>query len=77
MSEFVTHEVDGDIGIVTIDRTERLNALGTPVLKGLEASFADLETAGVTVVILRTAGDRAFVAGADLKELADFSIEEF
>ena len=73
MADFVHHSIDGDRGTVTIDRDERLNALGTPVLTGLAAAFDALADAGVRVVIIETAGDRAFVAGADVKEFDDMT----
>lgn len=68
MADFVHHRIEGDHGVVMIDRDERLNALGTPVLTGLAESFDTLEAAGVRVAVIETAGDRAFVAGADVKE---------
>lgn len=68
MADFVHHAIDGDRATVTIDRDERLNALGTPVLTGLAEAFDALEAAGVRVATIETKGDRAFVAGADVKE---------
>ncbi|MDX1746113.1 MAG: enoyl-CoA hydratase-related protein [Halobacteriales archaeon] len=73
MADFVHHRIEGDHGVVMIDRDERLNALGTPVLTGLAEAFDALEAAGVRVVIIETAGDRAFVAGADVKEFGAMS----
>lgn len=53
-----------------------LNILGTPVVKALRAALAEVaQRAEVRVVVLRGDGDKAFVAGADIKEMADFDKE--
>jgi enoyl-CoA hydratase len=75
-SDHVFTQIDGDIGTVTIDRPEQLNALNTKINDDLRAAFAELE-GETNVVILRTEGDRAFVAGADLEEIADLTNQEF
>jgi len=62
----VTHDVDGDVATVTIDRSDKLNALNADVFRELEAAFESVE-GEARGVVLRTAGDRAFVAGADIK----------
>ena len=62
----VTHDIDGDVATVTIDRPDKLNALNDDVLRELEAAFEAVE-GEARAVLLRTAGDRAFVAGADIK----------
>jgi enoyl-CoA hydratase len=55
--------------VVTFNRPEKLNALSTPLLERLAATFDDAEAdAGVRVVVITGAGDRAFVAGADIEE---------
>ena len=67
MAEHVTTAVDGRVATVTIDRPEKLHALDRAVLEGLIEAFTDLPGA-VCVAILRTTGDTAFVAGADMNE---------
>lgn len=62
----VTHDIDGDVATVTIDRPDKLNALNADVLRELEDAFESVE-GDARAVLLRTAGDRAFVAGADIK----------
>lgn len=77
MPEFVSTATDGAVGTVTIDRPDQLNALNTQVNDELYDAFDELDDGTVDVVIFRTTGDRAFVAGADLTEIAELSNQEF
>jgi enoyl-CoA hydratase len=66
----VTVEVHGGIARVVLNRPEHLNALNGAVFDQLISAFAELDRAAdVRVVCLAAAGDRAFSAGADLKEM--------
>ncbi len=66
--------VDGVIAVVSIDRPAARNALSTQVIAELLALAGDLElTDEVRVVILTGAGDKAFVAGADIAEMQALS----
>jgi enoyl-CoA hydratase len=61
---------DGRVSVVTVNRAEVLNALDTALLEELLATLGDLareETCGA--IILTGAGDRSFIAGADIKEM--------
>lgn len=71
-------ERDGGTVTVVIDRPSSLNALSPDVLDALAAAFADLAAEGPSVrgVILTGAGGRAFVAGADIRAMAEMSVEE-
>jgi enoyl-CoA hydratase len=67
---FTLVEKTDRIATVTLNRPEKLNALNNEVLQELERIFADLEQdPEVGVVILTGAGEKAFVAGADIAEL--------
>ena len=67
---FILVEKTDRIAWVTLNRPEKLNALNNAVLQELEQVFADLEQdAEVGVVVLTGAGEKAFVAGADISEL--------
>ena len=74
MSEnrYVRTEVSGPVATVTIDRQAKLNALNPEVIAEIDAAFAGIEgDADVRAVILTGAGDKAFVAGADIGVLAE------
>jgi enoyl-CoA hydratase len=59
------------VAIVTIDNTARLNALSTHVMETLIAAVEALERQpGLRAVVLRGAGERAFIGGADITEMA-------
>ncbi|MDP6706243.1 MAG: enoyl-CoA hydratase-related protein [Alphaproteobacteria bacterium] len=63
-------ETDGPVRTVTINRPEVLNALSSEVFAELQAVMDETaETNGVRVVVLKGAGEKAFVAGADLKQM--------
>ena len=65
------------LAVVTLDRPKSLNALNTATLAELEAAFEDLSgDADIRVVLIMGAGDRAFAAGADIRELAALAAEE-
>ena len=62
----------GGIAVVTIQRPEQLNALNADVLQSLHVEFGKLdEDRAVRVVVLKGAGEKAFVAGADIRSMAD------
>jgi enoyl-CoA hydratase/carnithine racemase len=68
----VKYEKKGSIAYVTVNRPKVLNALNTPTWTDLQAAFDDAKAdASVLGVILTGAGDKAFIAGADISELVD------
>ena len=68
MGTFVTTEHDGAVALVTIDNPP-MNALSAALVAELEAEVGRLDSDPETrAVVLRGAGERAFVAGADIKE---------
>jgi len=69
--ETLLYEKRDGIGVVTINRPEKLNALNQKVMKELHACFEGVQSDDeVRVAILTGAGEKAFVAGADISELA-------
>jgi enoyl-CoA hydratase len=70
-------ENKGGILYITINRPQQLNALNRETIAELSDALELANTApSVRVIILRGAGDKAFVAGADIKEFAHFSVQE-
>jgi enoyl-CoA hydratase len=68
---------DGAVAIVTVDRQDALNALDPETLTDLRDRLAGLAgDAEVRVVVLTGAGDRAFVAGADIKAMSAMDVEQ-
>ncbi len=66
-------EHDGPVAILTLNRP-KVNALNSAIMDELRRAILDLKAdAGVRVVILTGAGGKAFVAGADINELATLS----
>jgi enoyl-CoA hydratase len=64
-----------DVLSVTIDRPDKLNALSDVVLEELAELCTKMES-GVRGMLLQGAGDRAFVAGADIKRMSEMSPDE-
>ena len=68
MGTFVSTEHDGHVAVVTIDNPP-MNALSAALLEELETEIDRLDADDATrAVVLRGGGERAFVAGADIKE---------
>jgi enoyl-CoA hydratase len=68
---------DGGVVVVTLDRQEALNALNREVLSELRDRLRELATDTETrVLVLTGAGDRAFAAGADIKEMTEMGVLE-
>ena len=72
--QYVRVEWDGELAIVTIDRVDKLNALNAEVIRELGHVFRDIRDDDVVLgVVVTGAGDKAFVAGADIGELAQMT----
>ncbi|HLI06136.1 MAG TPA: enoyl-CoA hydratase-related protein [Ktedonobacteraceae bacterium] len=72
--QYILTERDGNVGIVTLNRPKELNALNMQLVgelaDALEKFDADSE---IGCMVITGAGDRAFAAGADIKEMSDKS----
>jgi len=69
--QFVRVERDGEVAIVTVDRTDKMNALNETVIREIGTAFDGLRRDDeLRAVVLTGAGEKAFVAGADIGELA-------
>jgi len=59
----------GRVGIITLNRPKALNALNTQLLREIVTAVEELDTDSNIGAILITGSDRAFAAGADIKEI--------
>src|SRR5213594_3712459 len=74
MPGFIKMEMEDRLAIVTVNRPDALNALNSTVLRELSMAIEHPSMAAdVGAIILTGVGDRAFVAGADIKEMANLS----
>ncbi len=75
--ENILTETKDGIAVVTINRPTKLNALNRATILELHEAFKALnDDKNVKVIIVTGTGEKAFVAGADIAEFADFSVEE-
>jgi enoyl-CoA hydratase len=71
-TEQVILKKEDKVAYITINREDALNALNSNIMKRLDELFGELEQDDDVVVVLITgAGQKSFVAGADVKEILD------
>ncbi|WP_050698235.1 enoyl-CoA hydratase-related protein [Anaeromassilibacillus senegalensis] len=73
---FVKYEQTGFVGVMTIDREKALNALNSEVLADLEAAIDAIDLDATRCVVLTGAGQKSFVAGADIGEMSTLTKAE-
>lgn len=77
MEDLVLVTREGRTAVVTINRPNQLNALNADTIAKLSSTMRELEgDESVRAIVLTGSGEKSFVAGADIKEFANFSIEE-
>ena len=75
--ENIRLNIQNGIGFISINRPQQLNALNISTIKELSENLKKVETdKTIKVAILSGEGNKAFVAGADIKEFANFSKKE-
>ncbi len=74
--EFVLYEQKGAVGVITINREKALNALNSSVLDELNAVLDGVNQEEVRCLILTGAGQKSFVAGADIGEMSTLTKAE-
>jgi enoyl-CoA hydratase/carnithine racemase len=78
MGRFTSLQTEEHIGIVTLERPDALNAISGSVADELSAAFREVGSRpDIWVMLLRAAGEKAFCVGADLKERASFTLDDF
>ena len=76
-SEYIVCEIQNGVLIVTINRPDKLNALNKQTIEELHETLVEAENQSeIRAIILTGSGQKAFVAGADIAEFANFSIEQ-
>ena len=73
---FVNVELQGAVAVLTIDRPKALNALNPEVLADLKAAFEGIDQNAVRCVVLTGAGEKSFVAGADIGSMSTMTKAE-
>ena len=73
---FVNTEVNGAVAVITIDRQNALNALNPEVLQDLKAAFEAIDQNAVRCIVLTGAGEKSFVAGADIASMSKMTKAE-
>ena len=73
---FVEFEAKGQIGVLTINRPEALNALNDQVVSQLDTVLDSIDLNTIRCVIVTGAGKKAFVAGADIGEMSSLTKAE-
>ena len=76
MAEFILYETDGAVATITINRPKALNALNSQVLDELDATLDSIDLDTIRCVILTGAGEKSFVAGADIGEMSTLTKAE-
>lgn len=74
--EFINYEVDGAVAVLTINRPKALNALNSAVLDELNETLDAIDLNEVRALIITGAGEKSFVAGADIGEMSTLTKAE-
>ena len=74
--DYIVYEVNGAVGTITINREKALNALNSQVLEELDATLDAVDLDTVRCLVLTGAGDKSFVAGADIGEMSSLTKAE-
>lgn len=74
--EFITYEQEGFVGTITINRPKALNALNSQVLDEINTILDEIDLENTRALILTGAGEKSFVAGADIGEMSSLTKAE-
>ena len=68
--DFVKVEREDNVAVLTVDRQEKLNALDRQVVEEIGQALLELEAEGPRAIVVTGAGERAFIAGADIRAMS-------
>ena len=75
--ENIVTEKEDNLAVIIINRPDKLNALNRETIRELHTALDHLDKdAAIRVIILTGSGEKAFVAGADISEFAQYSVKE-
>ena len=75
-AEYIKFEIEEEFAILTINRPKALNALNSEVLDELDKVLDSIDTYKIRALILTGAGEKSFVAGADIAEMSTLTKEQ-
>ena len=75
-TEFIKYEEEGMVAVLTINRPKALNALNSQVLDELDKTLDNVDTNKIRALIITGAGEKSFVAGADIGEMSSLTKEQ-
>jgi enoyl-CoA hydratase len=70
MMELIQYELNERVGVITVNRPKALNALNAQVIKELDETLDAIDLSVVRALIITGAGEKSFVAGADIAEMS-------
>lgn len=73
-TEFILKQIDGAVAVLRLNRPDVLNALNIPLMDQLIGMLEAIDTDPAVRCVVLTGNDRAFAAGADIKEMAEASV---
>ena len=73
---FIQYEEHDQVGLLTIDRPQALNALNTELLRELDQVLDQVDLENTRCLVITGAGEKAFIAGADVAEMCEMNAEE-
>ena len=73
----LTYEIENRINIISINRPKKLNALNIETFSEIDSAIkSSVANSEVRIIIITGVGDKAFVAGADISEFVNFTMEQ-
>ena len=75
-TQFIKYEEEGMIAVLTINRPKALNALNSQVLDELDKTLDNVDLNKIRALIITGAGEKSFVAGADIGEMSSLTKEQ-